>query len=178
MTTIAWDGKTLAADRRTSFGSRITTVTKAHRVNGHLVAGAGITAQINEMIVWFRDGANPATFPAAQRGDDAVSLLVITPAREVHLYCNTPYPLVIEDKFTAIGSGSEFALAAMHCGKSAVEAVEVAAVFDSATGGGVNILHLDPVQRGSVEWTAPPPVTGSIRAASITAPVDVGIPRS
>lgn len=42
----------------------------------------------------------------------------------------------------AIGSGRDFALAAMHCGKSALEAVQIAGYFDTGTGGathGVNI---------------------------------------
>lgn len=38
----------------------------------------------------------------------------------------------------AIGSGRDFALAAMHCGKSALEAVEVARHFDTGTGGAVH----------------------------------------
>lgn len=142
MTTVAWDGRTLAADKRVSFGSRIATVTKVHRVNGHLVAGAGSSAQINEMIEWFRHGARPETFPAKQRTDDGISLLVITPEGKALQYSNTPYPIEHGDSRVAIGSGCEFAMAAMHCGKTAREAVEVAAILDSNTGNGVDVLHL------------------------------------
>jgi len=42
----------------------------------------------------------------------------------------------VECKYNiAIGSGSQFALAALACGKSALEAVKIAATFDPYTGG-------------------------------------------
>ena len=41
MTTIAWDGKTLAADKLASYGELRTTVTKIFRLSdGSLVGGA------------------------------------------------------------------------------------------------------------------------------------------
>lgn len=39
MTCVAWDGHTLAADKRSCYGSMITTVTKIHRIDGVLVGG-------------------------------------------------------------------------------------------------------------------------------------------
>lgn len=42
---------------------------------------------------------------------------------------------VSADKICSIGSGSEFAMAAMDCGKSAPEAVGIAAGRDTGTGG-------------------------------------------
>lgn len=42
----------------------------------------------------------------------------------------------------AVGSGSHFALAAMACGKTAVEAVRLAARFDPGTGGRVESITL------------------------------------
>lgn len=141
MTTIAWDGKTLAADKRTSFGSLHSTTSKLHSIGGCLVAGAGTTALIMEMIEWLKAGCDPKEFPAAQRdGKECVSLLVIHPGGAVRQYENSPYPLVIENEFWAIGSGRDFATAAMHLGKTAKEAVEIAAIFDTATGNGVNTL--------------------------------------
>lgn len=142
MTVIAWDGKTLAADKRTSFGSRHLTTRKVQRVNGHLVAGAGDTAAILDMVEWFRAGANPHTLPANQRTDNFVSLLVITPEGEIREYSNGPYPVVIENSQWAIGSGADFARTAMHLGKPAREAVEIACMFDSNCGNGIETLEL------------------------------------
>ena len=47
--------------------------------------------------------------------------------------CNEP--------FYAIGSGTKCALAAMHCGKSAAEAVEIAKLIDPHTGGKVRVYQ-------------------------------------
>lgn len=43
----------------------------------------------------------------------------------------------ITSPYYAIGSGCEFAMVAMHCGKSAKQAVEIAKHFDIYTGGAV-----------------------------------------
>lgn len=145
MTCIAWDGKTLAADKRTSFGGASVTTTKIHRVNGSLVGCAGITAQIAEMIVWLRGGAEPKDFPAPQRDSkECVSMLVIRPDGQVVQYENTPYPIVIESRIWSIGSGRDFALAAMHLGKSAKDAVQLACDLDMNCGNGIDTLELEP----------------------------------
>jgi hypothetical protein len=143
MTTIAFDGKTLAADKRTSFGGLHATTIKVHRVNGLLVAGCGTSALICEMRAWLESGADPKEFPAAQRDTkECASVLVIHPNGDIRQYESSPYPLVILDKHWAIGSGRDFAMAAMYLGKTAVEAVEVASVFDTNTGNGVDSLEL------------------------------------
>jgi ATP-dependent protease HslVU (ClpYQ) peptidase subunit len=144
MTTIAWDGKTLAADKRTSFGSLPATTTKVHRLSGgRIVAGAGDTARICEMVHWL-DREDPDKFPAAQRNSDCCSMLVVLPGGVLLQYENTPYPIRIESEKWAVGSGRDFALAAMYLGKDAVAAVVVASVFDVATGNGVDSITLNP----------------------------------
>ncbi len=45
------------------------------------------------------------------------------------------------NKFHALGSGRDFALAAMYLGKSALEAVEVACEFDGYSGGEIVVLR-------------------------------------
>lgn len=143
MTTIAWDGETFAADKRTSFGSRIATTIKIHRVGAMLVGGSGGTAEIQEMVQWIKDGRNPDKFPAAQRdGATCTSMLVIQPDEPIWHYENSPYPLHIYNKQWAIGSGCNYAIAAMHLGKTAREAVEIACLFDSNSGNGVDELTL------------------------------------
>lgn len=79
MTVIAWDGKTLAADKRVGYGNMHRTTTKIRRVGDALVG------------------------------------------------CS--------------GSGS-LAVAAMHLGKSAREAVEIACLYDMNCGNGIDTLEL------------------------------------
>lgn len=142
MTCIAWDGRTLAADKRTSFGGLHATTSKVHRVGDALVAGCGTTALIAEMLWWLRDGADPAKFPAQQRDSkESVSLLVVRSGQPLLQYETTPWPLVIENMQWAIGSGRDFAMMAMHLGKSAAEAVELTAHFCHDCGNGVDVLE-------------------------------------
>lgn len=147
MTVIAWDGLTLAGDKRTNFGGLHATTTKVHRVNGCLVGCAGNTAQIYEMHRWLSKGAKPEDLPPGQRSkDDCVSMLVIEPGGRVLQYENSPDPMVIENRFWAIGSGRDFAMAAMYLGKRAFEAAVVACELDMGCGNGIDTLTLEREQ--------------------------------
>jgi 20S proteasome alpha/beta subunit len=144
MTTICWDGTTLAADKRATNGGLIFTVTKIFRVRGCLVSAAGDFDRIMESIAWFADGADPAKLPPHHRSnDDYVGLLVIWPNGLIEKYERGPVPYKIESPFFAVGSGRDFAMAAMHLGKTAVEAVEVAMALDAGTGNGIDTLTLE-----------------------------------
>ena len=70
-------------------------------------------------------------------------MLVVLPDRSLHKFESTPHPLRFPPQNFAIGSGRDFALAAMHLGKTAVEAVEVACHFDSGCGNGIDTLTLN-----------------------------------
>jgi ATP-dependent protease HslVU (ClpYQ) peptidase subunit len=142
MTTIAWDGKTLAADKLVSFGGLPRTVTKIFRVGSVLVGIAGNAAEGYDMIEWVRGGCKAEDFPASQRDKDSWVSCLLVSDRELALYERAPKPIVIEDGFFACGSGRDFAMAAMHIGKSAREAVEIASLFDISTGNGVDVLEL------------------------------------
>lgn len=150
MTVVAWDGKTLAADKRTNFGGLHATTTKLQRIKGSfqlcggLVGCAGNTAQIAEFVDWLENGCQAATFPAVQRDSEkCVSALVVTPDGHLLQYENTPFPIRIENKFWAIGSGRDFAMAAMYIGKTAYDAALVACALDISCGNGIDALRLD-----------------------------------
>jgi 20S proteasome alpha/beta subunit len=144
LSVIAWDGKTLAADKRASFGTTICVTTKIFRSGDALIAYAGDASFGNEMRAWFDRGAHPEDFPASNRDkDDWAGLLVIRKGQPIARYERTPYPVLFEDKRFSIGSGREFALAAMHLGKTAAEAVEVAIELDSGCGNGIDTLTLE-----------------------------------
>lgn len=144
MTTIAWDGKTLAGDKRTSFGGLHAVTTKVQRIGNLLVGCAGNTAQIAEMHEWVKNGRVPADLPKPQLSStECVSMLVIEPDGHVLQYESTAYPIRIENRQWAIGSGRDFALAAMRLGCDATRAVELASEFDSSTGNGVDFLTLE-----------------------------------
>lgn len=157
MTTICWDGTTLAADRQITWGNSKTTGTKLYRLSycppelepslfdGSLVGIAGDADNHGTMVHWLEVlRADPNKYPSCQNteGKDC-SVMLITPRRQIYTFGHSPYPFLTEDKCLAMGSGMDFALAAMYCGKTAAEAVEVAAWFDRCTGRGCNTLTFE-----------------------------------
>jgi len=144
MTVIAFDGKTLAADKRSSSNSVIHVITKIHRIGNLLVAHSGPVDFGLVMVEWVRSGRVPEKFPASQRGSDWAPVLVIEADGSMSSYNQAPYPIRWEGRFGAIGSGREYALAAMHLGKTAAEAVAVACALDPSCGNGIDTLTLQP----------------------------------
>lgn len=153
MSVIAWDGTTLAADKQAVFGGNlILATTKIFRVADALVGYAGGADFGEQMLAWLRDGAHPEEFPSSQRDrEDWAGMLVIRHGSPILRYERTPYPIRFESKHIAIGSGRDFAMAAMYLGYSAVRAVEVASALDSCCGVGVDALTFEAV--GEIRWT-------------------------
>lgn len=143
MTVIAWDGHTLAADRlATNEGLRRST-TKIHRVGEILVATCGSMDQGMLMLEWIRGGRIQQDFPGSQRDkDDWCPVMIIGPDRIVRVYERTHTPIIFEDRFYAMGSGRDYAVAAMYLGCSAPRAVEVATALEVHCGNGIDILAL------------------------------------
>lgn len=144
MTVIAWDGRTLAADKLADMAGLRTSVTKISRVNGCLIGSAGASSVGNEAEAWFARGADPKDFPESQRDNEHWDgLLVITPEGAVLKYENTPYPVRLDPgQKVAIGSGRDFAVAAMHLGLSATEAVKLACELSTGCGNGIDFMTL------------------------------------
>lgn len=144
MTVVAFDGHTLAADKRAErAGAGHAVVTKVHKINGCLVAIAGSYDVGMQLIHWFQNGCIEEQFPERQSEDNEASLMVITPERRITFYERTPVPLVFEQQKTAMGSGRDYALAAMHLGFDACRAVEVASAFDVYCGNGIDSISFD-----------------------------------
>lgn len=141
MTVIAWDGHTLAADKRGTQGGLPRTMTKIVRHGAALLAVTGDWDVGSELRAWYVAGADPAAFPPRAR-DDHATLIVIARER-IAVYVTGPYPTVIEDRRCAFGCGRDFAEAAMHLGHDAVRAVEVACALDINCGNGIDALTLE-----------------------------------
>jgi ATP-dependent protease HslVU (ClpYQ) peptidase subunit len=141
MTVVAWDGRTLAADKQSTASSCKAAVRKLRRINGCLVGGSGCGAAIMEHMAWLERGAHVEDFPQRLRSDDVPSiLLVIDPAGRILSYENGPYPIEMCGSFFAIGGGRDFAIAAMDLGFNAIVACEVAGRHSNGCGMGVDWL--------------------------------------
>lgn len=142
MTVIAWDGATLAADKRAVSGGGIArTCTKIVRHGEYLLGIIGDWDCGAEMREWFKAGAQPADFPAKAR-EDKSTLIVIHPDGRIGTYACGPFPILIEAERCAWGSGRDYAEAAMYLGRNAAQAVEIACVFQTDCGNGVDLLTL------------------------------------
>jgi ATP-dependent protease HslVU (ClpYQ) peptidase subunit len=145
MTVIAWDGKTLAADRSMSQAGMRRPITKIRTINHHLVGITGNLDDALEMVEWFAAGANPKDFPASAREDQA-TLITVDRNGVLRTWCKCPYSVTIECEFAAFGSGRDFATMAMHLGKTAAEAVELACVYQTDCGVGIDCLQLESIK--------------------------------
>ena len=141
MTVIAWDGTTLAADKRAiAGGSIVRTCTKIRRITYSepgwtkplpaLLAITGCWDTGAEMREWWIAGADPAAFPPKAREDKA-TLIVIRKHGRIDTFGIGPLPMAIEAERCAWGSGRDYAEAAMYLGHPAEKAVRVACEFQS-----------------------------------------------
>lgn len=145
MTVIAWDGRTLAADRQATNQGYARQATKIHRVPGGLVAFAGSAVHSMALLDWFKAERPPHSWPAPPNDNQEGDALFIGDDRTVLLYAGfSRHPESIEDPFVAMGCGRDYALAALHLGHDARRAVEVACALDIHCGMGIDVLTLSP----------------------------------
>lgn len=137
MTTIAFDGKTMACDTRVVCGSNCyNTDTKIYE-NEHFIMGVAGDAGVGILLV------EDDSILVPKRYDFDFSALVwvkdIETLCKVEFYkswdCALSSVITIADSFAAVGSGAPYALAAMGCEYSAHGGVAVASKFDPNTGG-------------------------------------------
>lgn len=153
MTVIAWDGKTLAADKLSTNGSTKGTTTKIFTHGNELLGVTGDLSIGLEVRDWYVAGAVPKDYPTGNREPGrGSSLIVVKPDRSVWKYESSPVPFRVEDARCAFGSGDESAKVAMHCGKTAVEAVQIASLFNTGCGGGVDSLVLPSSSWSDMEY--------------------------
>lgn len=143
MTTIAWDGKTLAADTQATSSGMPYKVLKLFRLDdGSIFAGSGDYGQVCAVKAWLENADMKADKPTT----DDFAGLIVTPTCEAFRLEEALIRIPVGEPFHAIGSGRDFAMAAMHCGRTAREAVEIAALYDVFTGGEVMALDAGSVR--------------------------------
>ena len=140
MTTIAWDGKTVAADRLATRGGNLRSdVSKLHVSIEWVYGGAGQLDATLEIAHWLLTGASPDARPTLEEGGAYGLAIRRSDGRCFRVEGKRPVLCEVRETFTACGSGRDFAIAAMALGKNARDAVKLAAQFDIFTGGGVDV---------------------------------------
>jgi ATP-dependent protease HslVU (ClpYQ) peptidase subunit len=135
MTTIATDGKTMAGDGQAQTDMTIVDSNrrKVFRLtNGSLVGCAGNSVDAISFRRWLDDDGNKPHIK------EEFAALVLNKNGDVEYYDRLLVPLELSLP-TAIGSGADFALAAMDAGASPAQAVEIAARRDPYTGGTITV---------------------------------------
>jgi len=141
MTVIAYRDGVLVGDKLTHLNGMKGRVTKIFRRGDDMVGVAGTMTLALEMVQWLHDGADPKQLPAFQKtADDSQQLMVIR-ERKIWLYEWGHTPFEAELNYYAIGSGAPYAMAAMWCGKNAIEAVVCASELNTSCGMGMDILR-------------------------------------
>lgn len=143
MTTIAVKNGIMAYDSRISDGdSHIGFMNKGRKTGKYLIATCGSVEEGEMFMDWLAAGGADADKKLYGLDKDLgnFTALCVNKKGETIFYEHRLYPYSIDAPFYAIGSGSAYALGAMAAGKSAAEAVRIAAQFDLATGGTVRTL--------------------------------------
>lgn len=147
MTTAAFDGTYMAADSKATDGWGLIelNIRKIVELDYILIGGAGESGQIQQwtrkltkdqsMDELLRDG-----YPAFDKDKNDPSLVVVDRlTRMVYRHVSGLF-MPCSRRYHAVGSGRDYALAAMALGRTAQQAVELASTFDNGTGGEVLVV--------------------------------------
>jgi ABC-type uncharacterized transport system permease subunit len=141
MTVVAIKDGIVATDSaaHTARGLYVGTVRKiARSPEGHVIACSGTALSVAAMLHWVESGlvGSPGTDP------EEYHALLVRPDGSVCEVGGDGLLVQVDAPFHASGSGRELAIAAMACGKSAEEAVQIACRWHGACGEPVQTLRL------------------------------------
>lgn len=141
MTTIATDGKTVVADKRitSTSGVHYTSNDKIHRIGEWIVGASGDAFDCIEFLKWFRACEAGEKIPVPNL-DSKFEGLAVHESGKIVEYGGKCQPMIVEEKFYAIGSGVGVALGALAAGADPKKAIEIACRFDRWTGNGITVL--------------------------------------
>lgn len=140
MTTVAWDGETLAADTQMTSGTMKSRGKKLHRVGRYKYAAfCGDVSDCQRVMDWLKDGGVKPSF----KDDAEIEVLLLDKRKAACYHLDQSLVMVEQEAPFAIGSGAMAAMGAMMMGADAKKAVEIAAKVDSCTGGDVDTISLN-----------------------------------
>lgn len=145
MTTIATDGRSMAADTHSTSEGLIVNrsavkVTRAK--DGSLVGVAGDCSAGALFRRWLDEGERQDSLPNFRGAEDFIAI-VLRPDGRLDAFDKALVAVEYELP-AAVGSGGQLALGAMLAGRSPAQAVEIAAQRDGPTGDVVLELELEP----------------------------------
>lgn len=157
MTTIIATKNKILSDGKVTLGGRVDTTEfkKVRKIGDYLVGGAGRLTSVLSFFQWFEQNLQCEAARDAVPGllissnpdkeDEEFIALVVHPDGKIFLHeGNDPtraYP--VDAEYYSVGSGSDYALAALDAGATPEAAMEVAKKRDAFSGGTTFIEELD-----------------------------------
>lgn len=143
MTTIAWDGRSMAADKGHWFGNVAIPITKLFCVyyegNRCAVSGAGTARWILSAVEWLAKDACIREQTPPYLGNDG-QLLLGNALGELFVFEGRMERTRLNVPFFAIGAGGEMAMGALAAGASAKKAVEIVIQYGPGASNGVDVI--------------------------------------
>jgi ATP-dependent protease HslVU (ClpYQ) peptidase subunit len=136
MTTIAarFSTKEICADKMVSGEDSFYLTSKLRKGKGRIYGACGDWDKCLKMLKAIQNKKNL---------DADIDVTVLELRNDgIWIYESTIIPVRIDNDFFAIGTGAGYAMAAMHLGKSPLEAVEIAALYDPSTRGPIELMTL------------------------------------
>lgn len=147
MTTVVFTAETIAWDTRMTRGNFIEASPCLDKVmvkKGRVFGFAGELGVKDIVVKWVLRGAKEKSKP---HPDSPWAVIELLKDNTVRVYENFSAGSCVLSLPVCIGSGSDFAYAALASGKTAVEAVWTAMQFDKDTGGQVLSLNTSSIPR-------------------------------
>ncbi|HEY9101833.1 hypothetical protein [Chitinimonas sp.] len=141
MTTIAWDGKTVAADTQANNSGLRSRTKKLFRLKDGATYGFTGEIQDGRVVYEWLDNGQHEPRPTVSAGFVA---LLICPDGRAYTMEDKLVLLPVLEPFRAIGSGRNFAMGALAVGADAVRAVAAAIALDVYSGGEIETLPVVP----------------------------------
>jgi len=145
MTTIAARASTgeVAGDSMVSGDDSFYLVEKLRRGENSIYGGCGDWDKLLKFYNSLESGADLDS-------DTDVTVLELR-SDGIWIYESTIIPAKIKNDFWAIGTGANFAIAAMHLGLSPAEAVKLACLYDTSSHEPIDVMTLSGRKRGSTK---------------------------
>lgn len=139
MTTVAYRDGLMASDSSALVHeTHVHPARKIWRVGGGLVGMAGSLVHMPAFVRWLAEGADVGEYP-----DGDFDAIVVDPSGRVSMYEGAgPEPIVVREKYVAIGSGAPVALGALAAGADARAAVKAAIKHTTGSKAPVRSLRL------------------------------------
>lgn len=144
MSVIAWDGNIIAADSQLcEAGYFVRPSCKLIKKEGIIFGSTGNAAGFKQLVHWYLNGKQVEDWPDIQSTDDWTRLIVVNHCKVTAIEKIPLEMQIYEEKFTAWGHGSDFAVGAMEMGATAIEAVRIACKYDTFCGGRIDSFTIE-----------------------------------